>query len=138
MLQSIPDPNEKELPVKRLRVNFPCESCGKANGPQVFCMECGQSSVHKKKCAGLTGEEWLCKRCTKSSSTAPNDLTDLDLSRNSSTNYENTVKVLIDKVVDEAKKDKYFYENLVKRQQKYAEINAEVSPAKRIGTMSRA
>lgn len=127
ILQSLPEANEKELPVKRLRVNFPCESCGKANGPQVFCMDCGQSSVHKKKCAGLTGEEWLCKKCTKNSAMNPNnELIDLDLSRNSSQIYENTVKVLIEKVVEEAKKDKYFYENLVKRQQKYAEINAEL------------
>lgn len=113
------------LPIKRSRLNYPCEVCGKSSGPQVFCFECGKSSVHKKKCAGITNDEWICKRCTKqetlvSSPTLP------DLSRNSSMVYEFNVQNSIDRVVEEAKRDTYLFSNLLKRQQKYAEINAEL------------
>jgi hypothetical protein len=124
ILQSlqIPSQNYPDLPSKRLRVNFPCESCGKANGPQILCFECGKSSVHKKKCAGLTSDEWICKKCTKN-----NAIDAPEMSRQSSSViYEHTVNVLIEKVVEEAKKDRYFCENLVRRQQKYTEINLEL------------
>lgn len=114
------------LPLKRGRLNYPCEMCGKSSGPQIFCFECGKSSVHKKKCAGLESDEWVCKKCLKQETIAPSP-TVPDLSRNSSTViYEFNVQNSIDRVVEEAKKDTYLFNNLVKRQQKYAEINTEL------------
>lgn len=81
--------------------------------------------MHKKKCAGITSDEWTCKRCIKQETVGSSPVMP-ELSRNSSVVYEPNVQNSIDRVVEEAKKDKDLLSNLLRRQQKYAEINAEL------------
>lgn len=133
----------KELPVKRSRSTSQCEVCGGVSGPQLYCMMCGLNSIHKKKCAGIRGNTWTCKKCVdprhlpvlnieKSFSFENLQSPDLPgLSRHGSSSIiDVSVAQNISKILKDSIEDKILYNIIAQRQKEYIEIGAEVGKMK--------
>ncbi|OMJ82070.1 hypothetical protein SteCoe_17343 [Stentor coeruleus] len=125
----------KDLPQKRLRPNNPCEVCQKVSGPQIFCISCKESSIHKKKCARITSNIWTCKKCKDFGDTpmlgykdSVNSLDILNLSRSqSNTIGDINIQETIQAILQESIKDPTVYKILTQRQKDYEDIEKEVT-----------
>lgn len=125
----------KDLPQKRLRPNNPCEICQKVSGPQIFCISCKESSIHKKKCAGITSNIWTCKKCKGfgdvpmlGNNDSMNSLDTLNLSRTQSGVVEDiNIQETVQAILQESIKDPTVYKILMQRQKDYEDIEKEVA-----------